>query len=48
MMHTVRFYLSILPFDHFAQLWPFGEVFQVEAYVVGLCEMVEIARIEFE
>ena len=45
---TVSFYLSILSFDNFTQLWPFREILEVEAYVIGLGEVIEIARIELE
>lgn len=46
LFHTVAVDLPCLVLDHFAQLWPFGEVFEVEPDVVCLGEMVEITWIE--
>lgn len=47
-MLTVGFYLACWPFDDFAEMGPFGEVFEVEADVVCLCQVVEVAGVEFE
>lgn len=45
---TVCLNLPVCPFDDFAELRPFGEVFEVESDVVGFGEVVEIARVELQ
>lgn len=47
-VRTVSFNLAVGAFDDFAQMWPFCKVFEVEADVVGLSQVVQIARIELE
>jgi hypothetical protein len=41
-------YLAQGVFDDFAELRPFGEIFEVEAYVVGFREVVEVTGVEVE
>ncbi len=46
--HTVAFYLAIVAFNDLAEMWPFGEVFQVETNVIGLGQVIKVAGVEFE
>ena len=46
--HTVGVNLPILAFDDFAKLRPFCEVLEIEADVIGFCQVIQIARVEFE
>ena len=45
---TVGFDLTVVAFDYFAEMWPLGEVFQIEADVVRLGEVIKIAWVEFQ
>jgi len=45
---TVGLYLSIFSFDDLAQIGPSREVVKVEPYIVGLGEVIEIARVEMQ
>ena len=45
-LFTVSFYLPVGAFDDFAELWPFGEVFEVEGDAVGFCQVVEVAGVK--
>lgn len=45
---TVAFNLAMAVFEHHAQLWPAHEIVEVEADVVSLCEVVQVAFVEVE
>ena len=47
-IRTIGLDLAVLVLDDFAESWPFGEVLKIEADVVGLSEVVEVARVELE
>lgn len=45
---TVRFDLTIAPFDSLAQLGPAGEIFEVKSDIIRLSKMIQVAGIELE
>ena len=45
---TVALDLTVSTFNHHAELWPLGEVFEIEANVVRLGEVIQIAWVEVE
>ena len=47
-LRTIGFNLAIGALNNFTQLWPPGEVLQIEANVVCFSEVVQVARIELE
>ena len=48
MRHTICFNLTTVAFYDFAQLGPFRKVFKVEADIVGFCQVIEVAWVEFQ
>lgn len=45
---TVAFYLAVDAFDYAAEVGPFREVLEVEAYVIGFGEGVEVGGCDAE